>query len=75
MNVEPAGHFSNLTTQTKLIAIDTISNYIRYPDMKQSEKMSVMNSTKKAINKLNNDMFIKVCLSFITDLDIIDLLR
>ncbi|TIA82781.1 hypothetical protein E3P98_01173 [Wallemia ichthyophaga] len=54
------GYIDSQPFDIKLVAIDTISNYIRYPDIKQSEKMSVMSSLKKTINKLNTEMAVKV---------------
>lgn len=60
VKVDCSAYMAHCTRQIKLVAIDTISNYIRYPDIKQSEKMSVMSSLKKTINKLNTEMAVKV---------------
>ena len=51
---------SDVDQQTKIVAIDTISNYIRNPDITQKHKISIQNTIKSSFNKLTNDMSVKV---------------
>ncbi|TIB88014.1 nucleic acid-binding protein [Wallemia mellicola] len=45
---------------TKVVAIDTISNYMRNPDITQKHKISIQNTIRSSFNKLTNDMSVKI---------------